>query len=274
VARCDDDQRGKGAVLTILRVAETGSTNADMLALAASGSVHEGDWLVAECQTAGRGRQGRAWQSPPGNLYASGLVQLRAGDPPAPTLALVAGVAVHSTLVAQDLIRGMAYCGDGGNEEKPRPGSSPGRRNEGLALKWPNDILVGRAKLAGILLERQGDSVVIGVGINLAHHPDLPDRPTMSLAALGVTMSAVTAIAALAPSFACWLTIWRAAGLPALRTAWLDRAHPVGTALSAALPDGSRLNGAFDGLTDDGALQLRLADGTTRVIHAGDVFLI
>ncbi|WP_309547085.1 biotin--[acetyl-CoA-carboxylase] ligase [Sphingomonas sp. SUN039] len=228
-----------------MRVVETGSTNADMLALAASGSVHEGDWLIAERQTAGRGRQGRAWVSPPGNLYASGLVELRAGDPPASTLALIAGLAVVDAL-------GVS----------------------GVSLKWPNDVLAGSAKLAGILLERQNDAVVIGVGANLAHLPDLPDRPTMSLAALGVTMSADTAISALVPAFARWLDLWRTAGLPAIRTAWLDRAHPVGTPLAAALPDGTRIEGSFDGLTPDCALQLRLADGTTRVIHAGDVFLI
>lgn len=216
-----------------------------MLALAASGNVREGDWLVAERQTAGRGRQGRAWVSPPGNIYASGLVELRAGDPPASTLALVAGLAVVEAL-------GVS----------------------GLSLKWPNDVLAGNAKLAGVLLERQNDAVVIGVGVNLAHHPDLPDRPTMSLAALGVTMSADTAISALAPTFARWLGIWRTGGLPAIRTAWLDHAHPVGTALAAALPDGTRIQGGFDGLTTDCALQLCLADGTTRVIHAGDVFLI
>ncbi|UVO53175.1 biotin--[acetyl-CoA-carboxylase] ligase [Sphingomonas sp. SUN039] len=216
-----------------------------MLALAASGSVHEGDWLIAERQTAGRGRQGRAWVSPPGNLYASGLVELRAGDPPASTLALIAGLAVVDAL-------GVS----------------------GVSLKWPNDVLAGSAKLAGILLERQNDAVVIGVGANLAHLPDLPDRPTMSLAALGVTMSADTAISALVPAFARWLDLWRTAGLPAIRTAWLDRAHPVGTPLAAALPDGTRIEGSFDGLTPDCALQLRLADGTTRVIHAGDVFLI
>lgn len=216
-----------------------------MLALAADGSVHEGDWLLAERQTAGRGRQGRAWQSPPGNLYASGLVQLRAGDPSPSSLALVAGLAVIDALGVSS-----------------------------LSLKWPNDVLADHAKLAGILLERQGDFVVIGVGINLAHHPLLPDRPTTSLAALGVTMSADTAVGALAAAVAQWLETWRTAGLAAVRKAWLDRAHALGSPLSASMPDGTRVDGSFDGLTPDGALQLRLADGTTRVIHAGDVFLI
>ncbi len=216
-----------------------------MLALAATGDVSEGDWLVAERQNAGRGRQGRAWDSPAGNLYASGFVRMGDVDPPAPTLALVAGIAVVEAL-----------------------GTS------GLLLKWPNDVLVGGAKLAGILLERHGDAVIVGVGVNLAHHPDLPDRPTISLAALGVTMSPDTAISALGPAFSRWLAVWRTAGLAEIRRAWLESAHPVGTLLAAALPDGGRIEGRFDGLSSDCALQLRLADGTTRVIHAGDVFLI
>lgn len=245
MARCGDEYGRQGAVLTIFHVAETGSTNADMLGLAARGEARDGDWLVAERQSAGRGRSGRQWDSPAGNLYASGLVTVYPADPPTPTLALVAGIAVTEAIGAN-----------------------------ALRLKWPNDVLAGDAKLAGILLERQGDAIVIGVGINLSHHPDLPDRRTASLAELGIVLTPESAVAALAREFARWLEIWRTYGLEPIRSAWIERAHPVGTPLSAALPDGSRVDGRFDGLTDDCALILRLADGTTRVIHAGDVFLI
>lgn len=216
-----------------------------MLAKAARGEVRAGDWLVAERQSAGRGRSGRQWDSPTGNLYASGLVEIHASDPPTPTLALVAGIAVSEAI------------------------------NLGaLRLKWPNDVLADDAKLAGILLERQGDTVVVGVGINLLHHPDFPDRRTASLAELGIVMMPDAAIAALAREFARWVEIWRTYGLGPIRSAWIERAHPIGTPLSAALPDGTRIDGAFGGLTDDCALILTLADGSARVIHAGDVFLI
>lgn len=140
-------------------------------------------------------------------------------------------------------------------------------------LKWPNDVLAGSAKLAGILLERQGDAVVVGVGINLAHHPDA-DRPSTSLAALGLDVTPDEALTALSAAFVRWLHIWRVDGLPAIRAAWLERAHPVGALLAAALPDGVRIDGSFAGLTQACALQLRLANGDVRVIHAGDVFLI
>jgi BirA family transcriptional regulator, biotin operon repressor / biotin---[acetyl-CoA-carboxylase] ligase len=232
----------------IQHVAQSVSTNVDMLALAESGAA-EGLWLRADSQTGGRGRRGRAWESPPGNLYASGLLRLRMGDPSAATLALVAAVA---------LVEALAVYAP----------AAP------LSIKWPNDVLCGGAKLAGILLERTGEAVVIGIGANLAHHPKLPDRPATSLAAHGTAPDPAIFCETLAEGFARWLSRWRSEGLGPIRRAWLASAHPLGTALSANLGDGSVEQGLFDGLTSDGALRLRLADGSVRVIHAGDVFLI
>ena len=237
---------------------ETGSTNADMLALAAAGA-SEGLWLRAERQTAGRGRQGRDWVSPPGNLYASTLVRLRPGDPAAPTLALVAGVALAEVIAAKLLAeRAIGVETTGG----------------ALYLKWPNDLLIGGEKLSGVLLERAGDAVVIGFGVNIAHHPDLSDRPTTSLAASGSTVDAGEVLSALAERFAMRVAEWRDKGLGPIRERWLQLAHQPGQPLTARLPDGSTLDGIFDGLATDGALLLRLADGSTRVIHAGDVFTL
>jgi len=149
-----------------------------------------------------------------------------------------------------------------------------------VALKWPNDVLVtaddGRwAKLSGILLEREGNAVVIGVGVNLANHPPGLDRATTSIAAItGAAPDAASFLQDLAESFAYWLTRWRGEGLSAIRGRWLARAHPVGTPLTAATADGRVETGLFDGLDADGALRLRLADGSARVIHAADVFLV
>ncbi|PTS79270.1 biotin--[acetyl-CoA-carboxylase] ligase [Sphingomonas sp. HMWF008] len=231
-------------------VAETGSTNADMLALAGSG-IAEGVWLRAERQNGGRGRQGRVWASPVGNFYGSTVVRVRGGDPSPATLALVAAVAL------EEVIR--VYLPDVG---------------EGLSIKWPNDLLLDGAKLSGILLERAGDAVVVGMGVNLAHHPDDTDRLATSLAAHGITPDPSDFAETLADAFARWVGVWRGQGLGPVRARWLERAHPIGTALTARLPDGSATDGLFGGLDVDGALNLRLADGTTRVIHAGDVFLL
>lgn len=217
-----------------------------MLELARGGAA-EGLWLRAELQTGGRGRQGRPWLSPPGNFYGSTVVRLRPNDPAAATLALVAGVAVEEAVVT--------YV---------RPGS----------IKWPNDLLLDGAKVAGILLERADDAVVVGVGVNLAHHPELPDRATTSLAAHGAIVTPADFAETLADAFARWLARWRSEGLGPIRQRWLARAHPPGTALSARLSDGAAVDGLFDGLDTGGALILRLASGERRVIHAGDVLLI
>lgn len=236
-----------------------------MLAIAARGEAREGDWLVAAQQNAGRGRQGRVWLSPAGNLHASGLVTLFAAGPPAPTLALVAGIAACDALASFIVTAGQPSAAVG-TAVHIDPSDS-------FKLKWPNDVLAGLAKVAGILLERQGDAVVIGVGINLAVHPDLPERPTTNLAALGIAVSVDVAIEALADAMAHWVGIWRS-GLPAIRAAWLARAHPIGTPLSVAVPESGRIDGAFAGLTDDCALRLRLPGGAVRVIHVGDVVIL
>lgn len=241
---------GAGAVLTaaaIRTIAATGSTNADLIASAGSGAA-EGTWLRADRQTAGKGRLGRSWDSPIGNLHASTLVRWRPADPPAATLALVAAVALEE--VVAHLAPGLAQ------------------------IKWPNDLLAGDAKLSGILLERSHDAVVIGFGVNLAHAPQLPDRATTSLAAIGISAAPEDFCEMLADIFARWLARWRGEGLAPVRQRWLERAHPVGTALTARLPDDTRVEGLFDGLDAGGALILRLAGGGRRVIHAGDIFLL
>jgi BirA family biotin operon repressor/biotin-[acetyl-CoA-carboxylase] ligase len=170
-------------------------------------------------------------------------VRLRPGDPPAPTLALVAAVALHEAVSLH----------------------APGVR-----IKWPNDLVADAAKLAGILLEREGEAVVAGFGVNLAAHPQLADRPATSVAALAGTAPEPGLFAeTLAEAFARWLDRWRTDGIAPVRRRWLEAAHPVGTRLATAEGEG-----LFDGLDETGALRLRLADGTVRLVHAGDVFLI
>jgi BirA family biotin operon repressor/biotin-[acetyl-CoA-carboxylase] ligase len=139
-----------------------------------------------------------------------------------------------------------------------------------IRIKWPNDLLAGPAKLAGILLEREGEAVVIGFGANLAHHPTDIERPATSLAALAnAAPDPATFLEQLADAFTRWLAVWRGHGLPPVRAAWLAAAHPPGTALATA--EG---RGLFEGLDETGALRLRLPTGEIRLIHAGDVFLI
>jgi BirA family biotin operon repressor/biotin-[acetyl-CoA-carboxylase] ligase len=171
------------------------------------------------------------------------LVRVGPGDPPAPTLALVAAVALHEVIAIY----------------------APGAQ-----IKWPNDLIFLNAKLAGILLEREGDAVVIGFGVNLAAYPEGLERPVTSLVDLaGMAPAPAAFVEILAESFARWLGRWRGEGLAPVRRAWLAAAHPPGTALST-----NEGQGLFEGIDENGALRLRLADGTMRTIHAGDVFLL
>jgi BirA family biotin operon repressor/biotin-[acetyl-CoA-carboxylase] ligase len=229
-------------------VPETGSTNADLLArLSAGERMAEGDWLVADRQTRGRGRQGRGWLDAPGNFMGSTVVHVSPQDPPAATLSFVAALAVYETVL-------------------PRLGNP-----RELQLKWPNDVLLGGGKFCGLLLEREGPAVVVGIGVNLASAPAV--ERANALSDRGPAPDRDAFAADLARQFDLELGRWRQYGLEPILNRWLAAAHPVGSALTVHEPSGGRLSGAFAGLERDGALRLRLADGSLRVIHAGDVML-
>lgn len=234
----------------IQTVPETRSTSADLLArLAAGERIAEGYWLVADRQTGGRGRQGRLWLGAPGNFMGSTVVHLSPQEPAPPSLSFVAALAVYEVVL--------------GRVGNPRE----------VQLKWPNDVLLGGAKFCGLLLEREGASAVVGIGVNLAKAPEVGDRQTRTLAEYGPAPDRDAFAAELAAQFDLELGRWRQYGLEPILSRWLAAAHPVGSALSVHEPSGNRVSGAFDGLEADGALRLRLADCTVRVIHAGDVLL-
>jgi BirA family biotin operon repressor/biotin-[acetyl-CoA-carboxylase] ligase len=225
------------------RFAELGSTQDWAIDAAQSGKLELA--VMADRQTSGRGRGGRAWQAPEGNLSLSML--LRPGPVPlqAAAWSLLAGVAVFEAVAEQGV--------------------------RGLQLKWPNDVMRGGAKLAGVLIDSAltpaglVDWVVIGVGVNVAEAPALPDRATTCLAAAGGDVSPET----LARSIVAQITRWRAAGHAAVKAAWLERAHPTGTRLR--VHDGQRVvEGDFAGLAPDGSLMLR----NEAAIPSGDVFLV
>ncbi|MFM5884442.1 MAG: biotin--[acetyl-CoA-carboxylase] ligase [Novosphingobium sp.] len=231
-------------------VPATGSTNADLAArLAAGERLAEGDWLVADRQSAGRGRHSRTWFDGAGNFMGSTVVQVGSGDPPAASLALAVGLAVADAV---------------------SPFIPPPRR---ALLKWPNDVMIGTAKLSGVLLEACGAAVIVGVGVNLNAAPVLPDRETIALSAFGPAPDRDLFAASIAACLKAELERWRGYGLAPLIARWLAAAHPPGTPLRAGEPGETPLEGTFAGLANDGALQLRLPDGTTRTIHAGEVRL-
>lgn len=137
-------------------------------------------------------------------------------------------------------------------------------------LKWPNDLMLAGKKVAGILLERSGDRVVVGFGVNLAAAPGLPDREAASLA---TEMKPQAFAPLLAGSFSRLLGLWRSTEPGTLAHAWEHRAHLLGTRLSVHVSRDEVLSGRFGGLAPDGALRLMLDDGSIEVIRAADIFL-
>jgi BirA family biotin operon repressor/biotin-[acetyl-CoA-carboxylase] ligase len=170
---------------------------------------------------------------------------LHEDDPAAQSLSLAAGLALAEAIDA--VVPGQA-----------------------LMLKWPNDLMLLGKKLAGILLERSGDRVVVGFGVNLASAPDLPDRRGASL---GAAIAPQAFAPLMAASFARLLGLWRQSEPAFIAQAWLARAHPVGVRLNVHAGAGEKVSGRFDGLERDGALRLRLDDGSLEVVRAGDVEL-
>lgn len=139
-----------------------------------------------------------------------------------------------------------------------------------LTLKWPNDVTLLGRKLAGILLERSGDRVAVGFGVNLASAPRLPDRQGASLSGQILPQAFAPLLAG---SVARLLGLWRTSEPALLAQAWLARAHPIGTQLSVHSSAQERISGRFDGIEPDGALRLRRDDGTVDIVRAGDVEL-
>lgn len=224
------------------------STNREARARAEAGAPHA-TVVWAREQTAGRGRHGRSWASPPGNLYLS--ILLRPDCPPAAAAqtGFVAGAAMAQAIAAQ----GAAA----------------------VSLKWPNDILCEGRKLSGILVESASDGAgrlawaVVGVGVNVAHHPaDLPDAADLAGEGVDVDVEALRD-AFLARFFALYRA-WREQGFEPVRAAWLQRAHTMGQRLSVRLPDGP-VAGDFAGIDATGNLLLATGEGTRR-ITVGDVF--
>ncbi|MEE4540001.1 MAG: biotin--[acetyl-CoA-carboxylase] ligase [Erythrobacter sp.] len=229
---------------------ETGSTNADLARrIAEHDPPADGDWLVARRQLAGRGRQGREWFDGSGNFMGSTIIRLREGDPPPATLGFPAALAVHDVV----------------SEALDAP--------ERAQVKWPNDVLLDGGKLAGLLLERHGQFVIVGIGVNLARAPDIPGRRTAALADHVQSMPLERFAEHLARRLAVQLTAWRENGLaPTLALFTQHASHQSGAHLTVHDADGSRIGGTFAGVDpSDGALRLRLADGSERVIRAGDV---
>jgi len=242
-----------------------GSTNAEAMERARAGEAGPA-WFVSGHQTSGRGRRGRAWQTEPGNLAASLLMVLDQPPHRMATLGFVAGLALCDALAAAAPGAGIATVLDGaGGEGAAR-----------FELKWPNDLVAGGAKLAGIMLESEplatgGSALVLGIGVNVVSAPEGVGYPATCLRALGATPTAEDLFALLSDSWVDNYDRWRGgAGISAIRERWLMRAVGIGGPVAVRV--GSRIvRGTFETLDEDGRLVIREADGGAVAIAAGEV---
>ena len=237
---------------TLHHVETIGSTNDEAARLASNGAP-SATIIIADRQTEGRGRLGRTWQSEPGNLHASILLRPDCALQAASQLSLLAGVALVELLAER------------------------GPDDLDLKLKWPNDVMIDGAKVAGILLESAGDKagrvahVIIGIGVNIAWSPDDLDYPVTSLNAAGFTaLPPREWLFAYASSLAIWLDRWRRGGFAVVREAWRARSYGLGGPIRLRL-DREDVDGRFVDLTEAGALLIERADGSRRELTAGDV---
>jgi BirA family biotin operon repressor/biotin-[acetyl-CoA-carboxylase] ligase len=253
--RLSDEARDAG--YRLLTLDATDSTNNDAVAAARDGEPGK-LWIVASEQLAGRGRQGRQWSSPPGNLYASLLLIDPCPPAIAPQLGFVAGLALHEAAE-----------------------TSTGQGAPRLALKWPNDLLLDGAKVSGLLLEahRMNNgalAVVAGFGVNVENAPFGTPYPTATLRQLRPALTREKMFAALSASVAHILEAWQARvrssadAFSPIRRLWLERAAGLGQPVTLRLPSGDR-SGTFEGLDSVGRLQLRAASAI-ETIDAGDLF--
>jgi len=231
-----------------------GSTNAEALERARAGDIGP-LWIIARRQTAGHGRRGRSWVSEPGNLYASLLLSDPAPPSAIPGICFVGALALHDALL--DIAHGLAPVQ--------------------LKLKWPNDLLLGGAKIAGILVEGMSlgggpAATVMGFGVNCKHHPANVEFPATDLAAAGYAVDAETLLDALGAALAVRLREWdRGENFASIRVAWLARATGIGEAIEVRLPNRT-VAGVFETVDESGALVLKHRDGTRETVAAGDVF--
>jgi len=230
-----------------------GSTNAEALALARAGE--RGPlWISARSQSAGRGRRASTWTSPAGNLYATLMLTEPSRAESAPQLSFVAALAVHDAIAESAPVLGPA-----------------------LTVKWPNDLLIGSAKVAGILIESENEprfTVAIGVGVNCVSHPAGTPYPAIDLAAADVLVTPDSLLGALSAAMNRRLAQWqRGGGFAAIRSDWLKRAAGLGGEIRVRLPE-REFTGHFQGLDESGRLLVQQSGKPVEAVTAGEVFAL
>jgi BirA family transcriptional regulator, biotin operon repressor / biotin---[acetyl-CoA-carboxylase] ligase len=239
---------------------QIGSTNAEAMARARD-SERGPTWFVTTEQTAGRGRRHRPWIAPRGNLASSILEVLDVTPAVAATLGFAAGLALEAALRKVSIEAALRLAGSD---------------DLNFSLKWPNDVLAGKRKLAGILLEAEAIggrlAVVVGIGTNVVAAPERTPTPATSLKMIGIDVSAEELFAALSDGWAEFRGIWDdGRGFGEIRKLWLERAAGLGQAV-AIKSGGAAIEGTFDTIDEQGCMIVRTSAGQLVPVTAGDVY--
>jgi BirA family biotin operon repressor/biotin-[acetyl-CoA-carboxylase] ligase len=249
-------RRAESAGVRLLTFGEIDSTMHEADRQIAAG-VRECTVIWAAAQTAGHGRHGRSWSSPPGNLYWTMVIPRKATWPAIYGLSFAAGLAVSDAILDIGIDRSR------------------------VGLKWPNDVMVDQRKISGVLARAStlagADGLapaVLGIGINITSHPSDTFYPATSLQDRGITPCAASTLRdVLTEKFLVRLAQWEARGIDGLRTDYVDRLQGIGQPIriSRSQDRSDQLDGIFERLGADGSIQVRLADGTSCKVSAGDV---
>ncbi|MFL6790191.1 MAG: biotin--[acetyl-CoA-carboxylase] ligase [Bradyrhizobium sp.] len=253
--------RATSASYRIAAFDRIGSTNAEAMSRARDGE-RGATWFVTSEQTAGRGRRQRPWIAPRGNLASSILEVMDVSPAVAATLGFAAGLALEAALQKVSVEANLRLAGSDALK---------------FSLKWPNDVLAGRQKLAGILLEAEAVAdnrlaVVVGIGTNVVAAPEGTPTPATSLAALGVHIGAEELFAALSDAWVEFRGIWdNGRGFAEIRRLWLERAAGLGE--KVAIQTGTTtIEGTFDTIDEAGCMIVRMADNKRVPVTAGEVY--
>lgn len=206
-----------------------------------------GDVIIAVEQTGGYGRRGRAWQSPPGNLYFTLIEKMNSIDELS-WLGYAMGLGLYDAL--KPLLKVEAD----------------------LRLKWPNDLLINTAKLSGMLLEVEGDHILIGIGLNVAHAPETDQNVTSVNAYAAQQQIAQNLVDPILQAYDAWHQVGLRQGFAGMRASWLEKAAFRGETIAAKLANGLVLQGVFHDLDPNGALALQTGDGE-KMITAADIYI-
>lgn len=224
---------------------ELESTNSLALQMIKNNSIHHNQIILADLQNSGRGRMGRNWASPQGNLYFSLVLKSQKSINQISQISFLAAVSA-----------GLAIA-EFGDEKK-------------INYKWPNDILIDGKKTVGILLEKDADFVVVGIGVNINSHPEQTSYPAYNLENSGFVVDKETLLKKFLDHFSDLYQKWQNFGFVPIRNLWLSKAYNLGKEINVNLPNES-LKGVFKNLDADGNLILQIGD-KARIIASGEVF--